>query len=224
MVSPFFLTNSRARMVSALFLTIAMALPAAFSFDELVETKTRFDDTVYNNYGTGEDIIMDFYVCNNWAVNLLGAALIATAMLLIFESGSAQRFRGKQDPPCPEVMRATLVYFRWARWVLLWSFLTALGGIITTFMAFVRFVILKFPNYYLEKKEEDAFDKSAVFGYYMGMANSWLIIPTIVIWFFLGAGVSFAQRVAIRASANLRLPATPKLTSSQSKNKVGPIA
>merc|ERR1712070_857634 len=120
-------------LLSALLLTVAMAVPGSTTYDELLAAQARMDA----QNGAGVDIILDIVVFTGLSVYMLGAA-VCTAVVGLF-----------CIPVSETWLSSSVLYQVWwkkFRYVVLWATMNTLLGVIFSFFAFNRLAYSKFPD------------------------------------------------------------------------------
>lgn len=129
-------------LLAALFLTIAMMLPAGVETEEIEAARARFGSEPYARYGSGYLVVREFSSSVAAATYLLGSSLISTVIglvaVLAMQSDLHERFGARAR------------FWGWARWGVLWSIITLTFGVCATFVAFNRLVFIKVPDVALE--------------------------------------------------------------------------
>mmetsp|Transcript_11691 Transcript_11691/g.30464 ORF Transcript_11691/g.30464 Transcript_11691/m.30464 type:complete len:348 (+) Transcript_11691:27-1070(+) len=130
-------------LLAALFLTIAMAIPASVDFDEVNAARARFDSLPYSAYTTGDELAQAFVFTSALSTYMLGSALIATVVALVSLVVTEDEV-SKSD-------EVRLRYWGYARWATLWAIATLIAGVVTCFFSFNRLVFIKLPDIALER-------------------------------------------------------------------------
>ena len=134
-------------LLAALNLTVAIAMQLSVSFDDLSQARLRWDTPPYKgshgaNY-TGDNIITDLTYWVTLSVYALSSSLISVVCMIVVIAIT-------QD--CVfEIRRTYVKWWEWARWVFLWSVLSLCTGVMASFFAFNRIMMVKFPDLVIEE-------------------------------------------------------------------------
>ena len=157
-------------LISALLLTVVMALPMSFEYEELEEARRRFNSAPYDSvYDDNFDTILSQHVgFTSSATYLLGASVSVTVLLLAtsaagIENSGSNRMRKR--------------WWLHARFVVFFIIVSAILGTVFSFYAFNRTVYLKFPDLWVEEKKRGMLFPSltsSTFGMYRSWASLYL--------------------------------------------------
>ena len=182
-------------LVDALLLTIVMAIPMSFDYEELVELNERYTAGGYNKFFRGignywghqpEDFDgMKGYYSNRLnfatanAINFLSVSFISVLILYVVMSNSNL---------CDD--QSTKQWWKYVRWLVLGQLTCTLIGFSQAYSSIYIMVECKFPNYYYDRGEENWDIEAANLFHYnfqSFMIANWTAAATTLVIAGLGA-------------------------------------
>lgn len=172
-------------LLSALFLTIAMAIPASVDYDELMAARARFDAAPYNAWASGSDLVEAFALYSALSTYMLGSSLIATVVtlvsLIVTQDDVSDRVEVRQR------------FWIFARWGALWAILALVLGVVACFFAFNRLIFVKIPDIAVERAGAAGLQSpSSVISGFRTLAYASLLGTLISTFMLMGLGKGHA--------------------------------
>ena len=131
-------------LLSALFLTIAMAIPMSVSFDEIQAARQRYSTYPYNGFMTEDRVLRELATFTSGSTYCLGTGVWLTVIILFTTSAGVE----SEEDTAAHIRDLWWSYTRWIVLVILGS---SLLGTIFTFFAFNRMIYIKYPDIYIEQ-------------------------------------------------------------------------
>jgi hypothetical protein len=145
-------------VLSALLLTVAMAIPMSISFDELTDARERFSIAPYNASVSFERSYKELF--QGTAIATYSFAIAVTLTVMIYASSASGLETNFGDPKDPEnptnVVSKKLRKLWWnkMRYVVLLCTLSSLAGCASLTIAYNRLCYFKFLDYFVEKEKK----------------------------------------------------------------------
>ncbi len=145
-------------VLSALLLTVAMAIPMSISFDELTDARERFSIAPYNASVSFESSYKELF--QGTAIATYSFAIAVTLTVMIYASSASGLETNFGDPKDPEnptnVVSKKLRKLWWnkMRYVVLLCTLSSLAGCASLTIAYNRLCYFKFLDYFVEKEKK----------------------------------------------------------------------
>lgn len=144
-------------LIGALLLTMAVSVPTAFDYEEVVAHVDRVRNEEYE-FSTNYDFDSAHYIADRLLCSVVTAIVLNTGVvfisLLVYLFASNSDFGDSPGGQFREDRMDILmsVWWYWVKWPILLVILALVGATIAFYMGLYYLVVMKFPDYHARKK------------------------------------------------------------------------